>query len=55
MIAGNLGIVVVQAEVGFTLGAVTAKEKIVRFAECERLSLLWTIYDGEGDVHYRTT
>lgn len=46
-IAGNLRIVIVQAEMGGAAGVVPAQEKCVRLSELETCSLLPTFDDGE--------
>ena len=54
MITGNLGVVVVQAEVGITAGVVTPQQEVVRFVKLEFLPFLRAFYDGKGDVHLQT-
>ena len=47
MIAGNLRVVIVQAEMGIASGRVPTEQKGVRFGELETLSLLRTFDDRE--------
>jgi len=51
MIAGNLGVVVVEAKMRFAAIVIASQQKVVRFTKLERFTFLQAVYDSQVNEH----